>query len=100
MGLLLGGSWVFINSIISPLRSVLIMVTLLITPLVSTHEPPSRVLHGLGCRVLEWFRVVEGLGVKGFGGFGFWVVYVGCRVSLPGFLLRGRVLGFLSYRAL
>ena len=81
---MLGGSWVFINSIISPLRSVLIMVTLLITPLVRTHEPPSSVLHGLGCRVLEWF----------------WVVYVGCRVSLPGFLLRGRVLGFRSYRAL
>ena len=93
MGLLLGGSWVFIDSIISPLRSVLIMVTLLITPLVSTHEHPRGVLHGLGCRVWSGLGWLRAWGSKVLGGFGFWV-------SLPGFLLRGRVLGFRSYRAL
>ena len=34
---LLGGSWVVISGVISPLIWVLIMVT----PLVTTHEPPS-----------------------------------------------------------
>ena len=35
---LLGGSWVVISGAISPLISI---VTLLITPLRTTHEPPS-----------------------------------------------------------
>ena len=34
---LLGGSWV----VISPLSRVISIVTLLITPLITTHEPPS-----------------------------------------------------------
>ena len=38
----LGGSWVVISGVISPLIWVLITVTLLITPLISPHEPPSR----------------------------------------------------------
>ena len=33
----LGGSWVVISRVISPL---IWLVTLLITPLISTHEPP------------------------------------------------------------
>ena len=36
----LGGSWVVISGVISPLICI---VTLLITPFITTHEPPSRV---------------------------------------------------------
>ena len=43
----LGGSWVVINGAISPLIWVRIMVTLLITPVITTHEPPSRGLYFL-----------------------------------------------------
>ena len=38
----LGGSGVVISSVISPLIWVISIVTLLITLLVTTHEPPSR----------------------------------------------------------
>ena len=37
---LLGGSWVVISMVISPLIWVVTIVTLLITPLTTTHEPP------------------------------------------------------------
>ena len=40
---LLGGSWVVISGVISPLIWVLSIVPLLITLLITTHEPPSRV---------------------------------------------------------
>ena len=40
---LLGGSWVVISGVISPLIWVIIIATPLITPLITTHEPPSRV---------------------------------------------------------
>ena len=36
------GPWVAKSWVISPLIWVIIMVTLLITPLITTHEPPSR----------------------------------------------------------
>ena len=39
---LLGGSWVAIIKVISPLIWVIITVTLLITLLITAHEPPSR----------------------------------------------------------
>ena len=39
--LLLGGSWVVLSGVISPLIGVIIMVILLITVLIATHEPPS-----------------------------------------------------------
>ena len=39
---LLGGSWVVISGVISPLTWVTTIATLLITPLITTHEPPSR----------------------------------------------------------
>ena len=42
-GTLLGGSWVVISGVISPLSKVVSIVTLLITPLITAHEPPSRV---------------------------------------------------------
>ena len=46
---LLGGSWVVICGAISPLIWVIAIVTLLITPLITTYEPPSRV-SGLSFR--------------------------------------------------
>ena len=39
---LLGGSWVVTSRVISPLIGLITIVTLLITPLITTHEPPSR----------------------------------------------------------
>ena len=39
---LLGGSWVVISRVRSPLIWIMIIVTLLITPLIPTHENPSR----------------------------------------------------------
>ena len=46
---LLGGSWVVISGVISPLRRVISIVTLLklITLVITTHEPPSRVYRRL-----------------------------------------------------
>ena len=41
----LGGSWVVIRGVISPLIWVINTVTLLITPLITTHEPPSTVIE-------------------------------------------------------
>ena len=40
--MILGGSWVVINGVISPLIGVITIVTLLISPLITAHEPPSR----------------------------------------------------------
>ena len=40
-GCLLGGSWVVISGVLSPLIWVIIIVTLLITPLITAHEAPS-----------------------------------------------------------
>ena len=37
---LLGGSWIVISGVISPLIWVISIVTLLITLLITTHEPP------------------------------------------------------------
>ena len=36
-----GGSWVVISGVISPLIWHITIVTLLVTPLITTHEPPS-----------------------------------------------------------
>ena len=38
---MLGGSWVVISGVMSPLIWVITIVTLLITPLITAHEPPS-----------------------------------------------------------
>ena len=38
---ILGGSWVVINGVRSPLICVILTVTRLIAPLITTHEPPS-----------------------------------------------------------
>ena len=45
---LLGVSWVVISRVISPLIGVILIVTLLMTPLIATHEPPSTVHAGVG----------------------------------------------------
>ena len=37
----LGGSWVVISGVVSPLSKVISIVRGLITPLITTHEPPS-----------------------------------------------------------
>ena len=42
---LLGGSWVVISGVISPRIWVISVVTPLIAPLATTHEPPSRGLR-------------------------------------------------------
>ena len=39
---LLGGSWVVIGGVISPLLWLIGIVTLIITPCITAHEPPSR----------------------------------------------------------
>ena len=38
----LGGSQVVISRVINPLRWAITIVTLLVNPLITTHEPPSR----------------------------------------------------------
>ena len=43
----LGGSWAVISGVLSPLIWVISIATLLITPLITTHEPPSRVCRDL-----------------------------------------------------
>ena len=40
--MLLGGSWVVLSGVISPLIRVITTVARLITLLIATHEPPSR----------------------------------------------------------
>ena len=47
---LLEGSWVVISGVISPLIWVVSRVTLLITPRITTYEPPSKVLRAQGFR--------------------------------------------------
>ena len=44
----LGGSWVVLSRVTSPLIGLITIVTLLITPLITTHEPPSTVDHRSG----------------------------------------------------
>ena len=39
---LLGGSWVVISRVISRVTILIIHIRGLITPLITTHEPPSR----------------------------------------------------------
>ena len=42
---LLGGPWVVISRVVSPLIWVITTVSLLITPLIPTQEPPSKVMR-------------------------------------------------------
>ena len=54
---LLGGSWAVISMVISPLIWVITIVTLLITPLITTHEPPS----GRGRAVSHYLVRISGV---------------------------------------
>ena len=46
---LLGGSWVVLSGVISTVTIVITHIRGLITPLITTHEPPSRgCVYGLG----------------------------------------------------
>ena len=38
----IGGSWAGISGVISPLIWLISIVTLIVTPFITTHEPPSR----------------------------------------------------------
>ena len=79
-GSILGGSWVVISRVVSRITTVITHIRGLIAPLITTHEPPSRVwgLGGLGLRVggfgASGIRVwglgvrVVGFGVQGNGG--------------------------------
>ena len=44
---LLGGSWLVISGVISRVTIGITHIRGLMTPLITTHEPPSRVLKGL-----------------------------------------------------
>ena len=45
MATVLGGSWVVTSGVMSPLIWVISVVTRLITPLLTTHEPPIEALN-------------------------------------------------------
>ena len=78
---LLGGSWVVISGAISPLIWVITIDTLLIPPLITTHEPPSR---GSGFR---GFGMVFELGALGFSEARLFLPS-GARKSLSGLTFR------------
>ena len=50
----LGGSWAVISMGVGPLIWVITIVTLLITPLITTHEPPSATLSELENQEAAW----------------------------------------------
>ena len=86
---LLGGSWVVIHGIISPLIQIINIVTLLITSLRTTHEPPSRRNSRSLGHVVQVLNLPsatpshrDGPGLWGFQyfgglGFGVWVDIMG-----------------------
>ena len=73
---LLGGSWVVIGGVISPQIWVIRIVTLLITLLITTHEPPSmvRVSRVLASSGFEGFHI--------FWGWGFQILRLEVLLSL------------------
>ena len=55
----LGASWIVISGVISPLIWVTIIVILLITLLITTHEPPSRGLNKfIAYKIAGWLFTV------------------------------------------
>ena len=58
----LAGSWVVISGVISRVTVSITHITGLITPLITTYEPPSRVW---GCHRGLGFRFSQGFGVSG-----------------------------------
>ena len=63
LGSVLGGSWVVISRVISLLIWVISIVSLLISPLITTHEPPSRSRDGV--LAFEPLKVWKGLRAGG-----------------------------------
>ena len=76
----LGGSWVVISGVISPLKSVIAIVTQLIALLRTTHEPPSRALN-FPSGFYERLRVSGGLGL-GYRGLDTWNRGFGIHCSI------------------
>ena len=75
---LLGGSWVVINRVISPLIwviSIVILLRTLLALLTTTHKPPSR---GRGFRVFSFVFGGEG---RGLGMC--WDLGLGCDTRMP-----------------
>ena len=70
-GLAFGGSWVVTSGVMSPRIGHIIIITLLITPLITIHEPPSRV-YGV-CRVCKVCRAGRVCSI------GFCRAYIVCR---------------------
>ena len=71
---LVGDSWVVISGVLSPLIWVISIVTRLITPFITTHEPPSRaccsVRFGLFCGRAHGFGLLFTVYyLMGFEGF-------------------------------
>ena len=64
---LLGGSWVVISGVISPLIWVITIVTLPKTLLITTHEPPSLSVSS----IQRLYRADPGLGAGSFRVSGF-----------------------------
>ena len=65
LGPLLGGSWVVISGVINPLIWVIIIVTLLIIPLITAHEPPSRPHKQLQHLTFGYDSLVSEVGSRG-----------------------------------
>ena len=89
--MVLGGSWVAKSGVISPLSGLRTIVTLHISPLITTHEAPSRVWD---------FRAsgggfVGGFGFMGMSGLHFSVLSLAFMAScgwgfrVPGFKIEG-----------
>ena len=55
---LLGGSWVVIIGVVSWVTVIITHIRGLISPLITNHEPPSRV-QGSGCCLKALLRLLE-----------------------------------------
>ena len=62
---ILGGSWVVKSRVTSKVTIIITHIRALITPLINTHEPPSKGRFQ-GFRVQGWSSGVEGRGSQDF----------------------------------
>ena len=67
---MLEGSWVVLGRVLRTLHKVITRVSLLTSPLITTHEPPSRVVLPSSCQTEENLpknlrQRVEGCGASG-----------------------------------
>ena len=56
---MLGGSRVVISRVVSPLIWVITILTLLITPLLTTHEPPSEGWHKCSFKQAVFYQILS-----------------------------------------